>query len=177
MASSDETKVHRVLLNAPEDWDTWFLIFKTYAQGKQVWEYVDPDTAKEPVRPVLPVMPEGDLTADVRADIQLRISLYNAQHSSFKEVNQGLQSLLDWIQTTVSHRWLFQLNGQSSIRDKVKALKAALDTNEVTKRLLAQQQLAQAYTGLTSKTVDKWVVNLLDCVAKAERLKAYETRD
>ena len=171
----DDTKApNKVLLAAPEDWDTWLLIFKTYAQGKQVWEYVDPDKATELIEPPVPTVPET-MTDAVYKKLELEIRLYTIRHSAWKEANRGLQSLLDWIQTTVSQRWLVRLQGKDTVRAKVKGLRDALDTDTVTKKLEAQQQLAKAYAGLSSRLVDKWINNLLDCVEKAERLKVYES--
>lgn len=111
-----------------------------YAQGKQVWEYVNPDTAVELEEPQLPVMPEGDLTKAQYNTLQLQISLYSIRYSNYNEANRRLESLLHWILSTVSLRWLFRLEDTDTIRQKVKVLRDALDTDEVTKRVQAQLQ-------------------------------------
>ena len=117
------------------------------------------------------------MTERQRKELDTRIHLYTIRYSEYKDIIRGIQSLLDWIQSTVSPRWLLQLEGKDTIREKLQTLRTALDTNAITKKLEAQHQLAQAYIGLSSRSVDKWINNLLDQVAKAERLKVYDASD
>jgi len=41
------TQKSTVILSNPSDWDEWLEIIKTKAAGGEVWEFVDPATAKD----------------------------------------------------------------------------------------------------------------------------------
>ena len=66
-----------VILTRPEEWSLWLFQHKDKAVSHAVWEYCDPSVPSPPAlypQPERPMLPEGDLTADVLQVQRMKLS-------------------------------------------------------------------------------------------------------
>ena len=88
-STTTTTKVTTVLTGTA-DWDSWYTVIKGVAEGKLIWEYIDPETPQE-LRPTL-IQPVKPVLADVNADAQAYTDLNITERDAYKFLTQEYKS-------------------------------------------------------------------------------------
>ena len=88
-STTTATKVTTVLTGTA-DWDSWYTIIKGVAEGKLIWEYINPETPQE-LCPTL-IQPVKPVLADVNADAQAYTDLNTTERDAYKFLTQEYKS-------------------------------------------------------------------------------------
>jgi hypothetical protein len=88
MASIETQRTTRtvVILTKPEEWSLWLFQHKDKAASYGVWEYCDPSVSAPPalgLKPERPMLPQGDLTADILQTQRIRLSEWEWEYKEW----------------------------------------------------------------------------------------------
>ncbi|UPX17727.1 uncharacterized protein EKO05_0008067 [Ascochyta rabiei] len=118
MATESDPAVTRVtvILNTPDDWFTWLFIRRDVANRHGLWQYINPDVAKE----LLPELTEAaepqlidyqvgatrlsDLTAEDRESYQWECDQWERRRSEYRTKKKALANLNTDISKTIAVR-------------------------------------------------------------------------
>ena len=88
-STTTTTKVTTVLTGTA-DWDSWYTVIKGVAEGKLIWEYINPETPQE-LCPTL-IQPVKPVLTDVNADAQAYTDLTATERDVYKFLTQEYKS-------------------------------------------------------------------------------------
>jgi hypothetical protein len=105
------TTIGGVILDKPQDWDTWIYVIRTEADMTDVWQYIDPDLPSQPIHRLVPTKPSIPTVQDVkpsavtyedlndreliqldmlREDYKIRWREYDRTSSALANINQAI---------------------------------------------------------------------------------------
>ncbi|EFQ89670.1 hypothetical protein PTT_13975 [Pyrenophora teres f. teres 0-1] len=137
MATESDPAVTRVtvILNTPDDWFTWLFIRRDVANRNGLWQYIDPDVAKEllpqlteDVEPQLTDYMAGAtrlsaLTADDRESYRWECDRWERRRSEYRTQKKALADLNTDISKTIAVRHIHLIKDHETPYDRLVALK------------------------------------------------------
>lgn len=103
-----------VILTGRQDWDKWYEMLKTVAQGKEIWDYIDPEKTREKLLTLdPPVKPEvkdidaavgslAELNAGNRELYRMLYQVYISEMQDFKRRQESVSMFRAHIQATIA---------------------------------------------------------------------------
>jgi len=133
-ASTTSAQRVAIILNSSSDWDEWIEVVRTKALGNDIWEFVNPATAKaelptlaEPSIPtaadINPAKALDKLSEDEKEQLRLLRYDYKRRITSYDRQKAAIGSLRSFIQETVSRTYLIYTFRCESPYDMLVALK------------------------------------------------------
>jgi hypothetical protein len=156
MATESDPAVTRVtvILNTPDDWFTWLFIRRDVANRHGLWQYINPDVAKE----LLPELTEAaepqlidykagairlsDLTADDRESCPWECDRWERRRSEYRTQKKALADLNTDISKTIAVRHIYL----------IRITRHPMTDWSLSRRSFAQQTRLAAVSSLTSTT-------------------------
>ncbi|KAL2836304.1 hypothetical protein BJY01DRAFT_59233 [Aspergillus pseudoustus] len=150
-----------IILNSRDDWRGWYNQIRSLAKARDIWEYIDPDTAAEqlPDIPRRPQIPELGRNEDENR-WKMKMQHYTMQKNEYDEVRRGLAAVNELIHGSVSTLLVHHLYDKESIYDILKALKDYLapSTEQQGQILLARYEKARE-APIQDQALDHWLSN------------------
>ncbi|KAK1912620.1 hypothetical protein P3342_004556 [Pyrenophora teres f. teres] len=190
MATESDPAVTRVtvILNTPDDWFTWLFIRRDVANRNGLWQYIDPDVAKEllpqlteDVEPQLTDYMAGAtrlsaLTADDRESYRWECDRWERRRSEYRTQKKALADLNTDISKTIAVRHIHLIKDHETPYDRLVALKKFLCPTDSTRR----RELADKYNALktaprAAKKVEQWLVDWTYITAQGKSVNLPET--
>lgn len=190
MATESDPAVTRVtvILNTPDDWFTWLFIRRDVANRHGLWQYINPDVARE-VLPELTEAPEpqvvdyqaaavklSDLTADNRESYRWEYDRWERRRSEYRTQKRALADLNTDISKTIAVRHIHLIKDHETPYDRLVALKKFLCPTDATRR----RELADKYNTLktaprAAKKVEQWLADWIFITAQGKAVRLPET--
>src|SRR4051794_8618587 len=182
MSTSTTTK--SVILNTSADWDNWLYIIRSMAteDGVNVWEYMDPDLAKQPT---LLSTPQAPKTTDIRADaddldkltqpelerFKLKHVLYKDEYAHWKLVHQAIQKVHNAILQSISANNIPFIRQTTTTWDLLSALKKRLAPTTRARELETLRRYSNLKTYDKNQNLETWLQSWEKCYIEATTLK------
>ncbi|KAI1515851.1 hypothetical protein Ptr86124_005852 [Pyrenophora tritici-repentis] len=190
MATESDPAVTRVtvILNTPDDWFTWLFIRRDVANRHGLWQYINPDVARE-LLPELAEAPEpqlidyqagatrlSDLTADDRESYRWECDRWERCRSEYRTQKKALADLNTDISKTIAVRHIHLIKDHETPYDRLVALKKFLCPTDATRR----RELADKYNALktaprATKKVEQWLADWTYITAQGKTVSLPET--
>ncbi|KAF2624745.1 hypothetical protein BU25DRAFT_347556 [Macroventuria anomochaeta] len=135
-----------VILNTPDDWFAWLFIRQDVADCHGLWEYINPDVAKENL-PELTESPEpqltdykaratklSDLDAEDRKSYRWECDRWERRHSEYRTHVRAMADLNIDISMTIAVRHIHLIMDHETPYDRLVALKRFLCPIDATRR-------------------------------------------
>jgi hypothetical protein len=190
MATESDPAVTRVtvILNTPDDWFTWLFICQDVANRHGLWQYINPDVARE----LLPELAEAtepqlidyntgairlsDLTADDRESYRWECDRWERRRSEYRTQKKALANLNMDISKTIAVRHIHLIMDHETPYDRLVALKKFLCPTDATRR----RELADKYNALkiapqAAKKVEQWLTDWVYITTQGKSIKLPET--
>ena len=190
MATKSDPAVTRVtvVLNTPDDWFTWLFIRRDVANRNGLWQYINPDVAKN----LLPELTEAaepqlfnytagairlsDLTANDRESYRWECDRWERRRSEYLTKKKALADLNTDISKTIAVRHIYLIKDHETPYDRLVALKKFLCPTDATRR----RELADKYNALkiaprVAKKVEQWLADWIYVTAQGKSIKLPET--
>jgi hypothetical protein len=174
MATESDPAVTRVtvILNTPDDWFTWLFIRRDVANRYGLWQYINPDVARE----LLPELIEAtepqlidyragairlsNLTTDDRESYRWECDRWERRRSEYRTQKKALADLNTDISKTITVRHIHLIKDHETPYDRLVALKKFLCPTDATRR----RELADKYNTLKTapravKKVKQWLTD------------------
>jgi hypothetical protein len=150
-----------VILTRPEEWSLWLFQHKDKAVSHGVWEYCDPSVPTlitlypQPERPMLP---EGDLTAEVLQVQRMKLSEWEWKYKDWHQKNKALKEICTDVASTISTSLIPLIQDDATAHARLVKLKAHVVPSDLSRR----RELRGKYNALRSPkprntSVDKWL--------------------
>ncbi|OCK78527.1 hypothetical protein K432DRAFT_91199 [Lepidopterella palustris CBS 459.81] len=187
--SSSTTYTSTCNLDKPVDWQAWFLVVQNRAQRAGVWKYVDPSVENPPAPPEQPtypapsrINPAAETYYDLNPEeIQRYTVLQNAYRgdvAAYNQIQLPLNSIYDYILSTVSKRNLVYLRGCSTPYSLLRALRKRLAPTDRGRKLELQKKLLELYRPpTTEKQIDTWLQQWETTCQEAKDLQMDKVND
>ncbi|KAI1515887.1 hypothetical protein KJE20_13861 [Pyrenophora tritici-repentis] len=171
------------ILNTPDDWFTWLFIRRDVANRHGLWQYINPDVARE----LLPELTEAtgpqlthyqagavrlsNLTADDRESYRWECDRWERRRSEYRSQQKALADLNTDISKTIAVRHIHLIKDQETPYDRLIALKKVLCPTDATRR----RELADKYNALktaprAAKKVEQWLTDWEDFLIACKAL-------
>ncbi|KAI1507131.1 hypothetical protein Ptr86124_013934 [Pyrenophora tritici-repentis] len=190
MATESDPAVTRVtvILNTPDDWFTWLFIRRDVANRHGLWQYINPDVARE-LLPELAEAPEpqlidyqagatrlSNLTADDRESYRWECDRWERRRSEYRTQKKALADLNTDISKTIAVRHIHLIKDHETPYDRLVALKKFLCPTDATRR----RELADKYNALktaprATKKVEQWLADWTYITAQGKTVSLPET--
>ena len=136
-----------VILSNSSAWDEWLEIIKTKAVGGEIWEFVNPATAKDTLpaltEPAIPtpqnVNPNAttftQLDDDEKEELRIRQFSYKRKIAAYDRQKAAIASLPSYIQETISRTYLTYTFDCDTPYDMLTALKKRVAPTDQAKKI------------------------------------------
>jgi hypothetical protein len=190
MATESDPAVTRVtvILNTPDDWFTWLFIRRDVANRHGLWQYINPDVAKE----LLPELTEAaepqlidykarairlsDLTTYNRESYRWECDRWERRRSECRTQKKALADLNTDISKTIAVRHIYLIKDHETPYDRLVALKKFLCPTDATRRReLADKYIALKTAPRAAKKVEQWLSDWIHITAQDKLIKLPET--
>jgi len=126
---------YTIILAGPNDWDQWIGVIKYRADGKYLWEYIDPNVRKgnlpayrAPSTPLpLAINPYKttflELDNDEKEELRALRKHYDRTYKRYKKEEAALRSLRTSIISTISRDYINYTFNRNTVHDVLVSLK------------------------------------------------------
>jgi hypothetical protein len=189
MVTESDPAVTRVtvILNTPDHWFTWLFIRRDVANHHGLWQYINPDVARE----LLPELTEAtepqlidykagairlsNLTADDRESYRWECDRWERRRSEYRTQKKALADINTDISKTIAVRHIHLIKDHETPYDRLVALKKFLCPTDATRR----RELADKYNTLktaprAAKKVEQWLTHWVYITAQGKSIKLPE---
>ncbi|KAF1942704.1 hypothetical protein EJ02DRAFT_316550, partial [Clathrospora elynae] len=150
-----------VILTRPEEWSLWLFQHKDKAVAHGVWEYCDPSVPTPPAlypQPERPMLPEGDLTADVLQVQRMKLSEWEWKYRDWHQKDKALKEICTDVASTISTSLIPLIQNDATAHARLIKLKAHIAPSDPSRR----RELRGKYDNLQSPkprntSIDKWL--------------------
>jgi len=171
-----------ITLNGPSDWDDWLEVIKTTAIGGEIWELVNPETAKnrlpilkEPPRPIPQHVNRDKTTIAQLSEAEkeqfefLRFD-YHRQISIYDRKKATLASLQTTIQESVSRPLLVYMFNCDTTYDMIIALKKCVAPTDRVRQLETSTKYQRLRKSPRNQVVEPWLQQWECVYAECQKL-------
>jgi hypothetical protein len=172
-----------VILSNPSDWDEWLEIIKTKAVGGEVWEFVDPATAKDTLpaltEPAIPI-PQNvnpdktsltQLDADEKEELKFQRLTYKRKIATYDRQKAAMAALRSFIQETITRTYLTYTFNCDTPHDMLVALKQRVAPTDQAKKIELINQYQKLKEAPHSQNLDTWLQQWEKTYKKCKQLK------
>jgi hypothetical protein len=157
-----------VILDRPSDWDEWCFLVEQKAHASGIWHLIDPDLPEEPAQPTRPTEPKAsdikraagsviDLDQDEQNTYRLLWATYKSQLSDYKETQRGIQQLQSYILSSISRTNITFIIGQTTLYNKLTALKKRLAPTDRARKHLLRQEYQKLKKPPKDQETEQWL--------------------
>ena len=155
----------KIVLNKPEDWDTWISFLKMKATNLNIWGLIDPQLPVKPealAKPIEPIFDPGASTASFNKDgyefYKAQHHLYRPQLARYKKQKEAFVSIISFIQETITaHNVVFIQHVEGHPYDILKALKERLAPTDKARTLQLRVRYDKLRKGPGNQNIEAWV--------------------
>jgi Reverse transcriptase (RNA-dependent DNA polymerase) len=145
-----------VILRSPKDWHKWFGSIKTQAIAQRVWQYMDPDTPLDLVKPTKPPRPTT-ISETTRFNYTIDLEEYKEEKAVWVRADDNLGKMRRTICQTVASTHISDLAANvESPREILATLKKRLCPTEDTRENELLAQLDALQKAPKSQNFEKW---------------------
>ena len=162
MASNSSQK-KQVILNKPEDWDTWIAFVKIKAANLDIWDQIDPDLFTRPpalIAPVAPVLDIGATFDQGQWNLHLaRKDVYKTLKAEYKEQKEAFAAIISFIHETVSAQNAILIQHVESPHpyDMLRCLKSGIAPTDTGRKLQLRARYEKLRRGPGNQNIEAWI--------------------
>ena len=190
MASSnsngnDISQKRNVVLNKPEDWDTWITFIKIRATNLGIWDLINPDHStkpamlERPIEPILDLGENGETYSQTKYNLHLaKQNVWKSKNAQFKEQRDACIAIINFVQETVSaqHGVLIQHAKSAHPYDILNILKNGLAPSDQGRQLQIRNRWEKLRRGPGNQNMEKWVDDYRQMYFEAKAINLAEVQ-
>jgi hypothetical protein len=177
-----------IILESPADWHEWMIVINLKAESGEIKQLIDPDLTTEPIplkepdRPNPSDIKEGvtttvALTAVEREEYRFRREDYKIELVRYRQQREALNSLKDFIITSVARQHLSYLEEKTTVYQMLTALKKRVAPTDRARKMELARKYRDLQRGAVNQQPDRWLLDWEKTYADAERLKLPEVQE
>ena len=157
------TNQKKIVLNKPEDWDTWIAFVRIKASTTHIWNLINPELPDQPEELIEPVEPELIVGPDFdQAQYTLHLAkqnVYKSQKAKFDKQTEAFSDIISFVYESISaHNAVLIQNIQSPHPYNIlKALKERLAPTDKARALQLRGRYYKLMKGPGNQHIETWI--------------------